>query len=204
MEQAQPLDGGASGLVAPARWSRVAQAVGAKENVLRYVRHDGKKLVLEGEVIDQESPDRKVFISRVGCGDEKTVLRLSYNKDGRLIGAHVSLENANGQVLQRASYGDRPIINRSGGLTEIYSLSDNPVITSGPGWAELFQLARRYDVSKAGTQKFSGLSISTTEPPQRLGFSVERGRGCRQPRRCQASLGPVAHQRKERRFSCVD
>src|SRR5438067_1885156 len=79
-----------------------------KENVLRYVRHDGKKLVLEGEIIEQGTAERRVFISRAGCGSEKTVLRLSYDKNGRLTGANVALQNANGQVVQRARCGDGP------------------------------------------------------------------------------------------------
>jgi hypothetical protein len=143
---------------------------------LRYVKQEGAKLVPEAEIIERPTKNGTELISRTFRGDQVNVIKLSFDKNGKLVKGGDCIEDDQGNIRSSIRSTDGAFqVPRPGGLNEYFSLENNPVVTSAPDWSDIIQLVRRYDREKAGKQEFPGLWIRPNMVPQRLTFSIERG-----------------------------
>lgn len=144
-----------------------------EETVLRYLRPQGEKYVLESEVTITKTRTHSQYTSRTVRGDETMVLRVD-REVGEFVRAEI--EHSKGEVKKTARV--EPVEGKlrltRGGKSEDIDVKDAVIFTTAPDWSDIFEMARRFDRKKEGKQEFAGLWFHPTQPAQTPRFSIER------------------------------
>src|SRR5262249_49900678 len=140
---------------------------------LHYLRADMGKYVAAGDVTDQRSDDGRIVTSHTERPDEKTTVKLYYDRDGHLARADAVQDGTRKAVTFTVGEKGTGIMKR-GGITDLFKdLPANPVVTAGPAWTGALPLLRRYDAGKGGKQDFAGFWIDPVLGLEKVTYSVE-------------------------------
>jgi hypothetical protein len=152
----------------------LADAEPARPVLLRYVRPQDGRWVLESEVTRQRAAEGTTYVSRTERPGETMTLTFHLDRAGRVTAAEAVLETASGKKQATATVRGGNAVVRRAGTSDTLPLPGDPVVTTAPDWSDIFELVRRYDDKKAGRQEFAGLWFHPTRPARVLGFTVER------------------------------
>jgi hypothetical protein len=141
---------------------------------LSYLRPDGDKYVAAGSVSVSPGTDGTVITSRTQRPDEKMLVTLRFDKDGKLTSADAVQENTRKAVTLTVGEKGAGLMKR-GGITDIFKdLPANPLVTAGPDWIGAVALLRRYDSAKGGKQELTGFWIDPVHGMEKVTYTIER------------------------------
>lgn len=145
-----------------------------KPEILRYLRPEGDRYVLESEITRARARDGSTYVSRTVRPQETMTLTVRRTTEGRLLKAELVQQLGKMRKTAVVEPHDGKLRLTRDGATEDINLKDDVFFTTAPDWTDILELAARYDEKQGGKQEFAGLWFHPTRPTLTPRFTVEK------------------------------